>query len=122
MTNPPEKSILDDSPIAPSEERFRALVTATADIVYSMSADWQTMRQLDGRGFLQDALEPITDWIQKYIPPDDEQKVREAIADAIRNKKIFQLEHRVVQADGTTGWTLSRAVPILNDNGEIIER
>ena len=33
-----------------SEERFRALVNASSDVVYRMSPDWSEMRQLDGRG------------------------------------------------------------------------
>lgn len=34
---------------------------------------------------------------------------------------IFALEHRVLRPDGTLAWTLSRAVPLLDDRGEIIE-
>ena len=35
-----------------SEERFRALVNASSDVVYHMSPDWSEMRQLDGKGFI----------------------------------------------------------------------
>ena len=34
---------------------------------------------------------------------------------------MFELEHRVRRTDGTLGWTYSRAVPLLNVNGEILE-
>src|SRR5581483_8755448 len=34
---------------------------------------------------------------------------------------MFELEHRVIRVDGTTGWTFSRAVPLLDDAGEIVE-
>jgi signal transduction histidine kinase len=34
---------------------------------------------------------------------------------------MFDLEHRVVRVDGSLGWTCSRAVPLLNANGEIVE-
>jgi PAS domain-containing protein len=34
---------------------------------------------------------------------------------------VFELEHRVRRPDGTLGWTLSRAVPLLDDDGQIIE-
>ena len=121
MTKTPDKSIQNHHVIAASEERFRALVTATSDIVYSMSPDWRVMRELDGRGFLTDTHEPIADWIPRYVPLEEEQKVKTAIDEAIKTKKIFQLEHRVLQADGTQGWTFSRAVPILDDKGEIVE-
>lgn len=120
MTQTP-RSILNEQAVAASEQRFRALVTATSDIIYRMSPDWLVMWQLDGRGFLSDTSEPISDWLAKYIYPSDQAMVETAFNEAIRNKKMFQLEHRVFQADGTLGWTLSRAVPILNDDGEIIE-
>ncbi|GAA4202847.1 hypothetical protein GCM10022289_18250 [Pedobacter jeongneungensis] len=107
--------------IAANEERFRALVNATSDIVYIMSADWREMKQLEGRNFLADTNEPLTDWISKYIHPLDQDQVRTAIDDAKRENKVFQLEHRVLRADGSIGWILSRAVPIFDDNGNVRE-
>lgn len=107
--------------IAANEERFRALVIATSDVIYSLSPDWSTMYPLDGRGFLLDAVEPTTTWKTTNVYADDMVMVNNAINEAIRTKSIFQLEHRVNRADGTPGWTFSRAVPILDDKGEIIE-
>lgn len=107
--------------IRQSEARLRALVIATSDVVYRMSADWTVMRKLNGRDFLQDTGEPISGWQQKYIHPKDQARVWTAIQNAIKNKTVFQLEHQVIRADGTLGWTFSRAVPILDGNGEIIE-
>ena len=104
-----------------SEERFRALTTATSEAVYSMSADWSEMRRLDGHGFIADTLEPNRDWLQKYIHPLDQDRVLAAIGEAIRTGSVFELEHRVLQADGTLGWTFSRAVPLANANGETVE-
>lgn len=104
-----------------SEKRFRALVTASSDVVYRMSPDWKEMRQLDGRGFLTDTGSPDPQWLQKYIHPKDQARVLEAIQKAIDSRTIFELEHQVLQADGAIGWTFSRAVPILNSDGQIIE-
>jgi PAS domain S-box-containing protein len=118
---PADNSNLNELKIAASEQRFRALVTATSDVIYSLSADWEVMRELDGRGFLKDTNEPITGWRSQNVFPDDLEEVNKAIAEAIKEKKIFQMEHRVLRADGTPGWTFSRAVPILDDKGEIIE-
>jgi signal transduction histidine kinase/ActR/RegA family two-component response regulator len=107
--------------IRQSEGRFRALSTATADIIYRMSADWTEMRQLDGRGFLKDTADPRRLWLDEYIPAEDQPRVHEAVAEAIRNKSIFELEHRVRRMDGSDGWTLSRAVPMLDADGVIYE-
>ncbi len=121
MTKPADNSNSTAQTVATNDERFRALITATNDVIYSLSADWSVMRELDGRGFLKDTHEPITGWKAQNVYPADMEKVNAAIDEAIREKKIFQLEHRVLRADGTPGWTFSRAVPILNDKGDIIE-
>jgi len=34
---------------------------------------------------------------------------------------MFQLEHAVLRLDGTQGWTSSRAIPMLDSRGEIVE-
>ena len=104
-----------------SEERFRALVTASSDVVYRMSPDWSEMRELDGRGFMADTGKPRKDWLNEYIHPDDQQIVLRTIRKAVQTKSTFELEHRVRRTDGTLGWTNSRAVPLLNVNGEIFE-
>ena len=121
MTSTPDQRSSNEIKVAASEARFRALVTATTDVIYSVSADWKVMHELDGRGFLKDADEPTTDWMTDNIHPKDIEKVKAAIANAIKHKKTFQLEHRVLRADGSPGWTFSRAVPILDDRGEIME-
>ena len=104
-----------------SEKRFRALVTASSDVVYRMSPDWSEMRQLDGRNFIADTEQPSDTWLQEYIPPDDQPHVLAIINEAVRTKTIFELEHRVRRLDGTLGWTFSRAVPLLDARGEIVE-
>jgi PAS domain S-box-containing protein len=104
-----------------SEGRFRALVNASSDVVYRMSPDWSEMRQLDGRGFIADTGMPGKNWLNQYIHPDDQPLVLGTIREAVRTKSTFELEHRVRRTDGTQGWTNSRAVPLLNANGEILE-
>ncbi|MGN6645290.1 MAG: PAS domain S-box protein [Cytophaga sp.] len=104
-----------------SETRFRALVNASSDVVYRMNADWSEMRELEGRGFLADTGEAMPDWAVKYIHPKDYEKVQQAVADAVSGKYVFELEHRVLKADGTIGWTFSRAVPIFDQQNNIIE-
>jgi len=104
-----------------SEQRFRALVSASTDVIYCMSPDWQELKRLDGRGRMLDTDQPRYNWIEEYIDPVDQPQVWAAIKEAIRTKSVFELEHRVRKMDGSLGWTLSRAVPILDDDGEIVE-
>ena len=104
-----------------SEERFRAFVTASSDVVYRMSPDWREMRELRGREFIADTDAPNRGWLEKYIHPDDQPHVLAVIDEAIRTKGVFQLQHRVLRLDGTLGWTFSRAIPLLDANGAIVE-
>ena len=104
-----------------SEERFRALVHASSYVMYRMSPDWSEMWELKGGDFISDTTKPSRTWLQQYIHPDDQRHVMEVINEAVRTKSIFELEHRVRRVDGTLGWTLSRAVPLLDASGEIVE-
>lgn len=104
-----------------SEERFRSLATASFYSIYRMSPDWSEMRQLTGAGFLADTTAPNRNWMQEYILPEDQAEVMEAIREAIRSRSMFVLEHRVRRADGSVGWTSSRAIPLLNERGEVTE-
>jgi signal transduction histidine kinase len=104
-----------------SEKRFRALVMTGSDVVYRMSPDWSEMRQLDGRNFMADLNQPSAAWLQEYIFVEDQPAVMAAIKEAIRTKTTFEMEHRVRRADGTVGWTHSRAVPMRDATGKIVE-
>ncbi|MDY0746900.1 PAS domain-containing protein [Paucibacter sp. R3-3] len=103
------------------EERLRALINSSSNVVYSMSPDWSEMRTLDGRGFLADTRMSNRSWLEAYVRPEDQPTVLAAIREAVSGKRPFQLEHPVRTADGSIGWTFSRAVPILDADGEIIE-
>lgn len=102
------------------EEHLRALVNASSDVVYTMSPDWSEMRQLDGRGFIPNTEAHNIRWIDEYLFPEDKGPIRETIQKAIDGKEVFELEHRVRRADGSAGWTFSRAIPILGGDGEIL--
>ncbi|WP_173198397.1 PAS domain S-box protein [Geobacter sp. SVR] len=104
-----------------SEERFRALITASSQVLYRMSPDWSEMREFHSRGFLASTETPSSNWLQEYISPDDQPQVVAAIREAIRTRSMFELEHRVRRADGSLGWTWSRAVPLMDAAGRITE-
>ncbi len=102
------------------EERWRALVSASSEIMFSMNPDWTEMRQLAGVG-LSDMCGPNRAWLDEHIHPDDQTRIAAAMEEAMRTKDTFELEHRVRRADGSWGWALSRAVPLLDAAGEVRE-
>ena len=104
-----------------SEGRLRALVDASSYTAYRMSPDWSRMLALDGQGFIRDTTSPSGGWRLDYIHPDDQAQVMAEIHRSIAEKRTFELEHRVRRVDGTLGWTLSRAVPLFDAEGNITE-
>ncbi|WP_300603660.1 PAS domain S-box protein [Niabella sp.] len=106
-------------PFTSSESSLTALAASAFDAVFSMSGDWQQMRSLKGAGIAVTA--PIADWMQVYIPQEEQARVSNAIRQAVLNKKKIRLTHRVLQPDGNTGWVLSTAVPVLDHQGAITE-
>lgn len=106
---------------AETDARFRAFVAATSDAIFQMSADWSEMRRLEGNRFIADTTAPAHDWLERYIPPADHPQIRVAIHEMLRTRRCPSLEHRILRLDGSIGWALSRAAPIEDASGEIIE-
>ena len=113
--------VLAERALRTSEGRLRALVSASSYAIYRMNADWTEMLEMEGQGFIADTQSPSEKWLGQYIHPDDQPEVTAAIQKAIDKKSIFELEHRVRLLDGSWGWTLSRAVPISDSGGAVIE-
>ncbi|HEY0056813.1 MAG TPA: hypothetical protein VGB63_15790 [Pedobacter sp.] len=86
-----------------SEIQFHTFVAASSDLVYRMSPDWQEMYTLSGKGFLVDTQLPSDKWMNVYIPEEEQVRVVGAIKEAIDGKKMFQFDHRVIQANGNIG-------------------
>jgi PAS domain S-box-containing protein len=104
-----------------SEERYRALVTASSDVVFQMNADWSVMYPLDGRRLVASNSTPIIGWMEKNIPEFEHALIRAATDEAVSTRTTFELEHQVFGVDGALGWAYSRAVPILDDAGHVVE-
>ncbi len=106
-----------------SEQHYQALATASSDIAYRMSADWSLMLPMDGRELVPSTDKPLGDWawLDQNVPRDEHPRVRQVINEAIARKALFELEHRVLRPDGSMGWTLSRAVPIVDENDVVVQ-
>ncbi|WP_346294142.1 GAF domain-containing protein [Sphaerothrix gracilis] len=104
-----------------SEAKFRTFLSATSDIVYEMSANWREMRFLQGKAFIPTTDNPRLNWIDTYIPEPEKPRVWNTINQAIATRSTFELEHQVIRLDGTVGWTFSRAIPLLDETGQIVK-
>ena len=104
-----------------SEARLRALVSATSDVVYRMGPDWHDVTTLHNRGVLPQSAEAGASWLDIYVPTEAREAVGAEVRRAIDTSAPFEMEHRALRADGTTGWSLSRAVPITDGAGRVVE-
>ncbi|MFO0844190.1 MAG: PAS domain S-box protein [Gemmataceae bacterium] len=106
-----------------SERRYRALVRATPQAVWSTvgpakgdeGVSWwremtgQSAEQADGWGWL-DALHP-----------DDRDRARAAWSRAMEQRTAYEVEYRVRSRSGTYRWVTSRGVPVFGDGGGFVE-
>jgi PAS domain-containing protein len=103
-----------------SEARLNAFVKATSDLIYRMSPDWSEVYHMEGRP-LVDPDDPERTWLEAIVPDEERDRVAAAIRDARDTERPLHLEHRVVQPDGSQGWMASRAVPIRDEDGTLVE-
>ena len=104
-----------------NQERLEAFIMSSSDAIYSMSADWREMNHLRGKDFVEDSKGTNLNWLQDYIQPSDQSAIQTKIALAVKTKSPFEMEHKVLRADNSLGWTFSRAVPLFNKQGDITE-
>ncbi len=109
--------------LARSNERFRSLVLATAQVVWTTDAsghvreDSPTWRQLTGQTYEQwQGLGAF-----EALHPDDRNRVMHSWMGAISTKQPFTAEYRLRMADGSYRWTLARAVPVVDVDGSVRE-
>ena len=112
---------LDEKILRQSEERFRAMAMASSDLMCRMSPDWREMLQVYDKNLIVDTTLINSNWLEIYVHRDDHPRMLALVGEAIRTKSLFEMEHRVRRADGSWGWMLSRAVPLLDADGEIVE-
>lgn len=106
-----------------SEERYRSLVTATAQLVWSTNArgevagDLPTWREYTGQSFEQIQGAGWTD----ALHPDDRERVAEIWARAIDKRRLYEAEYRLRRHDGVYRDFADRGVPVLESDGRIRE-
>jgi PAS domain S-box-containing protein len=106
-----------------SEARYRALVAATTQIVWSMSADGREAGDLTQweRFTGQTPYEAAHGgWIRAVFPEDQPEAARAWNA-AVRERKVLVTEHRLRRRDGQYRHMELRAVPILDSEGKVRE-
>ncbi|MBC6436440.1 PAS domain S-box protein [Nostoc sp. HG1] len=105
-----------------SEERYRSLTIATAQIVWTTASDGSVAEMQNWQAYTGQTSEELEDggWLQA-IHPDELERTRQAWHHAIQTKSLFAIEYRIRSADGIYRYFLGRGLPILDKNGNIQE-
>ncbi len=67
----------------------------------------------------------ITEWLRRFVHPEDRDRVRLGPMDFSQerdrdSRQIVEREYRILPADGSIRWVRDRAVPIEDDDGQVI--
>lgn len=104
------------------DSRFRALVAATKAFVWTADAEGNL---LEIRNWVELRGENPTNilgsrWID-LIHPTDRERTLECWKSAVTGKHEYETEHQLRQPDGSYRWMLTRAAPIMQENGNVRE-
>lgn len=102
-----------------ADERYRALIKAAGAVVWIAKSDGRIHELVNcDHGSQAVALE--SGWLQ-LIHPDDQEKIIRTRDAASREKRGYEVVHRIVQSDGSFRWKRSTGQPVLDDGGNIKE-
>jgi PAS domain S-box-containing protein len=65
-----------------------------------------------------ETFKPTADNTRRLIHPDDLPRVEAAVGDAVRDKRDFEVEYRLIRSDGAIRHHLGLGRPLLSDAGE----
>ena len=102
--------------------RARAVTEANLgarfDLVFRASPDFEEFSELHRPG---SEAQPLADWLEEHVHPDDREHARAVVRESVGEQTVIELEHRSLRADGTTGWMVSRAIPLVGKDGQLSE-
>ncbi|MBF2003998.1 MAG: PAS domain S-box protein [Chlorogloeopsis fritschii C42_A2020_084] len=105
-----------------SEERYRSLVVATSQIVWTTEPDGRVVDIPDWRAYTGQTQEQVKDWgWLEALHPDDRQRTAQIWTHAVQSASIYDTEYRVRGADGIYRYFSARGVPVTTEDGKIRE-
>ncbi len=104
------------------QERFRALVLATSQIVWTTSPEGEVEDIPEWRAFTGQTLEQIRGWgWLSALHPDDRERTTTAWREALKNRSLYDTEYRLRRHDGEFRYFSARGAPVLNSQGSVRE-
>jgi PAS domain S-box-containing protein len=106
-----------------SEERFRSLVTASSQVVWTCDADGMVVEDSPSwREFTGQSYDEWkgAGWLDA-VHPDDRAQVGRVMAESLAAETVYETEYRLRRADGEYRCTAVRAVPLRRPDGSVRE-
>jgi PAS domain S-box-containing protein len=107
--------------LAQSEERYRALVSASAAIVWRGAADGSIVDVVGFQGYAEDLESVVGDGWLRLVHADDKERVISEWAAIVASEKPGEIEYRLTRSDGEVRWMSCRAVPLRNAGASVRE-
>jgi PAS domain S-box-containing protein len=113
---------LDDEPLRKGEERWRRLVEALPQLVWSATpdgaCDYFSAQWTKYTGVAESELLGWR-WMD-VLHPDDRHSTRRVWTDSVAERHAYDVEYRVRRRDGVYRWFKTRGVPIRDSKGGIV--
>lgn len=108
--------------LAESEERFRTLVTATTNMVWSTDAAGMIVDMPEWRAFTGQTVHEVegAGWLDA-VHPEDRDRVIQTWTRAYDARASYEVEYRVRGQDGAYRLFLARAIPRVGADGGLLE-
>jgi PAS domain S-box-containing protein len=112
-----------DEALRDNEERYRALVTATSQIIWTTNAQGEVSGDLPlWRKFTGQSEEEIKGWgWANAVHPDDRQRTMDVWSNAVGKRALYETAYRLRRHDGEHRYVAVRGVPVLKPDGSVRE-
>ncbi|MEH1820972.1 MAG: PAS domain S-box protein [Nostoc sp.] len=105
------------------EQRYRSLVTATSQMVWTASPSGMVNAEIVGwEAYTGQSAAEMMGWGWLDVThPDDRPRSAEVWSTAVANRSLYQIEYRIRAKDGTYRYFFGNGVPVLEADGSIRE-
>ncbi|HVF87711.1 MAG TPA: PAS domain S-box protein [Pyrinomonadaceae bacterium] len=115
---------LDDvlNALRKSEQRYRSLVAATSQVVWTTDAEGRVVDMPQWRALTGQSVDDVRGWgWLKAVHPEDRERTRVVWSEAVGTRGLYQTEYRIRGADGSYRHYAARGVPVIEPDGSIRE-
>jgi PAS domain S-box-containing protein len=105
-----------------SEQRYRSLVIATSQIVWTTDAEGKVDDMPAWRAYTGQTVAEVQGWSWlSAVHPEDRDRTAQTWNNAVQHKTLYATEYRIRGADGNYRYFWASGVPVIAEDGSIRE-